>query len=224
MKAKTLRLLAGTAVPLILTGSVEAGFLGISTTSKPNDFGLLVVNVYAEFDRPGEDALFVVGGSALTPMLIEVIGGTFYNHTFGSDRPPGTALINAFPILAFDSFVTIGVKSVGVNGQPADNLRFAPGFPGVSGTSIDTDASSWGAAPGSPQTDPFNPDYFAGDGRVLLGQFSTANGTAIQGTMAIHAASNGVTRQHAVSFYHVPGPGALWLLGATGLLGTRRRR
>ncbi len=27
-----------------------------------------------------------------------------------------------------------------------------------------------------------------------------------------------------VSFFHVPGPGALWLLGAMGLLGSRRRR
>ncbi len=45
MKMGTLCLLAGTAVPLILTGSVQAGFLGISTVTKPNEFGLLVVNV-----------------------------------------------------------------------------------------------------------------------------------------------------------------------------------
>ena len=62
MKAKTLCLLAGTAVPLILTGSVQAGFTGISTASKPNPFGLLVVNVYAEFDRPGEDLIVAVAG------------------------------------------------------------------------------------------------------------------------------------------------------------------
>ncbi len=48
MEATTLWTLVGT--PLILTGSVQAGFTGISTASKPNEFGLLGVNVYAEFE------------------------------------------------------------------------------------------------------------------------------------------------------------------------------
>ena len=107
MKATTLRTLVGVATPLILTGSVQAGFLGISAVSKPNEFGLLVVNVYAEFDRPGEDLMSAVAGTALTPMLIEVIGGTFYNHALGTDRAPLTNLLVIFPSLAFDSFVTI---------------------------------------------------------------------------------------------------------------------
>ncbi len=71
--------------------------------------------------------------------------------------------------------------------------------------------------------DPFHPFYGAGDGSVLIGQFSTADGTAIQGTMLLQYVSNGVNGQSVVSFF-VPGPGALWLLGAAGLLGSRRRR
>ena len=38
MRTRTLRLLAGTAVPLILTGSALAGFTGISTTSNVFDY------------------------------------------------------------------------------------------------------------------------------------------------------------------------------------------
>ena len=81
----------------------------------------------------------------------------------------------------------------------------------------------WAVTPIDPQGDPFNPDYFAGDGRALIGQFSTADGSAIQGTMLLQYISNGVTEQSVVSFLHVPGPGVLALLGLAGLMGTRRR-
>ena len=159
MKAKTLSLLAGTAVPLILTGSVQAGFTGIKVVSKPNAFGLLVCNVYAEYDRPGEDFHRAVAGTANSPLLIQIEGGgTFYNHSFGSNTAPNAALIAAFPQLAFDTFVTIGAKE----STPTlpDATLLTPGFPPLTGTSLS------------------------------IG----------------------------------PGPSALWLLGATGLLGSRRRR
>ncbi len=223
MKANTLRMLAGVTAPLILTGSVQAGFTGISAVSKPNEFGILCVNVYAEFDRPGEDHMLGVFGTPNAPMLIEVIGGNFYNHAFGNSHPPLGSFIKAFPSLAYDSFATIGFKC---NGDPPcqsfDNFTFTPGFPGVVGTSISTSISGWMVTALDPQGDPFNPLYFAGDGRVLIGQFSTANGSAIQGTMLLEYIGNGVVGQSVVSFF-VPGPGALWLLGA-GLLGSRRRR
>ncbi len=225
MKVTTLRTLVGVATPLILTGSVQAGFLGISTASKPNPFGLLVVNVYADFDRPGEDLVGVIAGTMYAPMLIQVIGGTFYNHALGTDRAPHDHLLAAFPSLEFDSFVTIGVKVVGPNGQPFDHMVIISGFPGVSGTQLYTTYSGWAITPEEPAADPFNPDFFAGDGRVLIGQFSTADGSAIQGTMLLQYISKGVVGQSVVSFFvPVPGPGALWLLGAVGLLGSRRRR
>ncbi len=59
---------------------------------------------------------------------------------------------------------------------------------------------------------------------LLIGQFSTADGTGISGTMVVQYTSDGVGAQQKVSFLHVPSPGALALLGTVGLIGARRRR
>ena len=224
MKMKTLSVLAGLSAPMIATASASAGFVGIKIVTKPNAFGLIVCNVYAEFDRPGEDEFQAAVGTANAPMLIQVIGGTFYNHGFGTDRPPLTTLVAAFPSLAFDSFVTIGVKQVGPNGQPEDAMTITPGFPGVSGSQLSTDNSGWAISPIEAASDPFNPDFVAGNGQILFGQFSTANGTGISGTMLTGGVSNGEVQQWVVSFFHVPAPGAIGLLGLAGVLGAGRRR
>ncbi len=225
MKIKTLSMLAGVSAPLIATASAPAGFLGITSVVKGNTGDLIVVNVYANFDRPGEDFMQAVAGTELAPMLIQVIGGTFYNHALGTDRAPLTSLVATYPSLAFDSFVTIGVKAVGDKGQPFDLMTITPDFPvGITGTSLSTTLSGWAITPGSGADDPFNPDYFAGDGRVLIGQFSTADGFAIGGTFLIQYVSNGRFESSVVSFFAVPTPGALALLGVAGLIGTRRRR
>ena len=93
MTLQTLKVLAGMAIPLILTGSASAGFLGIKATSKPNDFGLLVVNVYAMFDRPdpgdGSGGHMVhIAGSPNAPLNIQVIGGTGKGSPPSWERPP----------------------------------------------------------------------------------------------------------------------------------------
>ena len=227
MKATTLRMLVGVTTPLILTGSVQAGFTGITTTSKPNPYGLLVVNVYAVFDRPGEDRMIAVAKTPGAPLNITVIGGTFYNHPLGGDQAPDAAFFPAFPSLAYDTFVTIGVKCVGDRPcQPVDTLTISPGFPaGITGSSL-AGHFGWAITPAAPQGDPFNPPFsFPGNGQVLIGQFSTMDGVAIQGTMLLQYVSNGVVGiQSVVSFYHVPGPGAFAMMGVAGLIGTRRRR
>ena len=200
MKVRTLSVLAGVSAPLILTGSSDAGFVGIKVTGKPNPFGILVCNVYAIFDRPGEDRMESISSTSNTPMLIQVHNGTFYNTpNVGTDQAPTTFLIGLFPSLAFDTFVTIGVKSVGTNGQPKDNLLMSPGFFGITGSTLsahnpgDKYKPAWAVLPSEPQGDPFDPVHsFPGNGHILIGQFSTTNGTAISGTFLIQYTSNGV--------------------------------
>ncbi len=225
MKMKTLSVLAGVGAPLVLTAQASAGFLGIKVVSKPNAFGLLACNVYAEFDRPGQDFMEAVAGTPNAPLLVQVLGGgTFYNHAFGGNTAPNAALIAVFPSLAFDSFVTIGAKVT----SPAfpDATVQSVGLPQIAGTTFATSTEGWAVTPLDPQGDPFNSDYGGpGNGQILIGQFTTTLGfNSIAGTFLVQYVSNGVFGQSVVSFFHVPTPGALALLGTAGLIGTRRRR
>ncbi len=226
MKKKTLLLLAGVGAPLILTGTSHGEFLGIKVVGKDNPYGLLVCNVYAIFDRPGEDFMQSVAGTANTPLQIDVLGGVFYNSPFGGNTAPAAVLVEAFPSLAYDSFVTIGVKLVGEpGGQPENNTILTPGYPPIEGNQKYTDSGGWAVTPLDQQGDPFNPAYsYPGNGQILIAQYSTADGYAIAGQFLIGAISNGKLVSVPVSFYHVPGPGVLALLGVAGLIGTRRRR
>ena len=225
MKTKALSCLVGVSTPLILTGTASAGFTGISTVSKPNEFGLFVVNVYAEFDNPGNDHMVAVGGTPLNQLTISVIGGTFFQHMFGQDRPPLANLVQAFPDLAFDTFVTIGVKKRGEpGGQPEDNLILTCTWPGFGDAELRLTMDGWVTNPNDAQGDPFNPDFVAGDGRTLIGQFATADGIGFQGTMFVQYVSDGEPGSQIISWTSIPSPGALALLGTAGLLGVRRRR
>jgi len=222
MKMRTLSVLAGVSAPLILTAGSSAEYLGIKSVGVQNPYGLIVVRVYAEFDRPGEDYMQAVAGTQNAPMIIQALGGgTLYNHAFGGNTAPNAALIAVFPRLAFDTFVTIGAKQF--TPSLPDNTVLTPGFPPLTGTGLFTNSSGWAVTPIDPQGDPFNTDYSSGNGQILIGQFSTANGTDVAGTFLIQYVSNGVTGQAVVSFI-CPAPSALALLGTAGMFGARRRR
>ena len=219
MKVKTLWVLAGVSVPLILTASSGAGFTGVTATGKPNPFGIYVCNVYAQFDNPGNDWMQAVAGTPATPISITVVGGTFWNHPEGGDTAPDSALFGLFSSLAYDTFVTIGVKATGPLGQPADNTIFVNIPVPIAGTSIYTSSASWAVFPFEPQGNPFDPiNSYDGNGRVLIGQFSTTNGTGIVGTFLVQYLSDGVVTATVESFEHfIPMPGALGMLGLAGL-------
>ena len=219
MKIKTLSLLAGVGAPLIMTAASSAGFVGLKTTIKDNPFGLLVVNVYAIFDRPGEDHMIAVAGTPLNPLSVVVEGGTFYNHLFGNDQAPNEGLFGPFPSIEFDTFVSIGKKV-----SAGDTTLISPGWPagGIVGSVFTTVSSGWVVTPFAPQGNPFDPaNSFPGTGQILLAQFSTADGTEIHGTLLLKFVGSA---QAYVGFTSIPAPGALALLGAAGLVGTRRRR
>ncbi len=225
MKVKTMCLLAGAGAPLILSGSATAGFVGTKATSKPNEFGLLVVNVYAVFDRPDPgdgsgDHMVAVAGTPNTPLNVKIEGGVFYNSPFGGDSAPRAAFFPTFPSLAFDTFVTIGKKT-----SSGDTLTITPGFPlGITGSSLTGTTFGWAVIPTAPQGDPFNAKHsFPGNGQILIAQFSTLEGTAISGTLLIRYVGNGQSGQNIVSF-SIPTPGTLAVMGVAGLIGRRRRR
>jgi hypothetical protein len=185
-----------------------------------------VCNVFATFDRPGQDRFLSAAGTPNSPMDIHVVGGTFFQAPpfCDGDTAPGAALVALVPSLAFDTFVTIGAKSIGPGGQPAPQLSLTPGWPGFGPSSLVGENLGWANTPNDPNTDPFNPNFVNGNGQVLIGQFAANDGFGIVGMFRILVVSNGVSTQMNVSFFHVPGPGAMALVGAAAFLGTRRRR
>ncbi len=219
MKMKTLAVAAGVSAPLIMTAVSDAGFVGVKTTWKKNNFGLLVVNFYAVFDRPGEDHMVAVTGTPKHPLFIKVLGGTLYNHSFGSDLAPNAAFLPVFPSLAFDTFVTIGKKN-----SAGDTTLISPGFPPLTGSIVSTIAAGWSITPDNPQGNPFDPaNSFPGNSQILIAQFSTADGIDIKMKMVLQFVSNGEPGQVFVNTF-APAPGALALLGFGGLICARRRR
>jgi hypothetical protein len=230
MKMKTLSVLAGVSAPLIMAAPSDAGFVGINWTKKPNAFGLMTVNVYAEFTNAGADQMQAVAGTPNAPLNITVIGGSFWNQNFGADQAPQAALVAAFPSLAYDSFYTIGRKVIDPPGGEPNALNLV-NMPVLAGTSVSTSNGSWGLVPPTAgQGNPFDGvNSFPGNGNILIGQFSMeipATGTyGIVGQFLLQYVSDGEVGQSYVSFENiVPTPGALGLLGVAGLIGRRRRR
>jgi hypothetical protein len=218
MKNKTLALAVGLGAPLILTGSSDAGFVGLKVFGKPNPFGLFVSNVYAEFDNPGHDWMQACAGIPVTPVVIRAWADwtgdpptstptTFYNHQFGSDLAPGAALIEAFPSLAFDSFYTIGMKAVPPGGENHTTLVH---MPPLEGSAIVWDSCAWTVLPPTDaQGNPFDPIHsFPGNGQVLIGQFTipipgTPNLTyGVEGTFYFQCISDGEVLSSVESFEH----------------------
>jgi hypothetical protein len=224
MKVRTLAVLAGVGTPLIATGAANATYLGIYAVEKPNPYGILTVCVYAEFDNPGGDWWESAGGTPQNPINITVLGGSFYNHKFGSDQAPSTALITVFPSLAYDSFFAGGIRAVAAGQVNHLNLI---NMPVLAGTSIHTSNGGWGLVPPTAaQGNPFDPiNSFPGNGSVLVAQFSTTDGYGVRGAWIESPVSDGVAILQAVEFeYVIPAPSVLGAFGLAGVLGMRRRR
>ncbi len=206
MKLKAFALIAVSTASLILGAPASARFLGLSTVTVPNEFGLLTVQVFADFDSPGLDFLSAVYGTDSNPLIIQVVAGTFYQHPLFGDWAPNPAAFQKYPALRYDTFVTLGVESFNPNdpghpeGRPADHVTFV-NFPGFDPAKLVVVDGAWAVVPIHQQGDPFDSVYcFPGDGRVLIGQFSTENGVRFRGNMVLQLWSDGVIEQHVVSF------------------------
>jgi hypothetical protein len=229
MKLKTLLVLAGVSSPLIASASADAGFVGLKVVKKiPNPFGILTINVYAEFDNMGNDWLDGMGGTPNYPLTIGVVGGTFWNHAAGGDTAPPEGLFILYPSLAYDSFYTIGLKAIPMGESDATTLVNMPTLGGYYGpfvTSVSTTNGAMGIVPPTDtQGNPWDPDSGGGAGQVLIGQYSTTNGIGFYGSFLIKGTFDGAPGDIVAVSFAWPAPGTLGLLGLAGLMSTRRRR
>ena len=222
MRKMTRLVLGGVSAPLILTGSASAGFVGIKVVQKTDAqaLGLFVCNVYAVFDRP-EDQLIAVAGTPNNPLSIFVKQGKFFQHAQGAPLTAPFAKFMQDRTLAYDTFVTIGVKTDSLF-DDTDDVSTTPGLT-FANDSLSTSNGMWFITPDKPIGTP------NANGQVLIfqGSFIKDDVTkGIAGQMLVQFTSNGVTGQSAyVSFDHqIPAPGALPLLGLAVLAGARRRR
>ena len=231
MKAKTLSVLAGVSAPLILTGSVSAGFVGIKVVGKETGFipgvgELFVCNVYAVFDRP-DDEMVAVAATVNNPLNIFVKQGKFYQDPEGNPLTAPTLefLPGVSGALAYDTFFTIGTKTDSLF-TTLDDVSTALGL-FFENSSVFSQSTSWFILPSGPGNGGLGqPDA---NGQVLLFQGSFIKDViakGIAGVMLLGFTSNGVAGVQAyVTFDHqIPAPGVLPLLGLAGLMGTRRRR
>lgn len=177
---------------LVLTASVSADVVGLVTEKKTDPGvpeGLSVCNVYVQVDDPA-DKLLSAGSSQIS--TDDPLG--FWQHELGSDIAPLQALIDQVDAtLAFDSFVTIGLKAApeggGANSTDPDwntcafNCLEAPpcdpgpeAEPGVCGEAV----GGWfNSNPTNTQGDP------DGDLRVLIAQFTVNQGSTVTGLVTV---------------------------------------
>ena len=252
MKMKTVSLLAGASVPLILAGAASGEVLGLTTVKKfvdpadiaadtniPGITSLMVVNVYTTF-TPGDAAANVIaaGGSVALGILLQVNtrDGTFFQHPFG--RPnhlsPSAALgdVPGFNALKYDSFVTIGRKLDDDPIDGADETIIIGGPLDWTETLLTGVEVEWEVVGFPPQGDPGSAPDNPPD-QVLISQFTVANpgpNGGVFGQMFVfgfHTNAAGVVETYTITGVfdnQIPAPGTLALLGVAGLMGSRRRR
>jgi uncharacterized protein (TIGR03382 family) len=214
---KLLGLSAGVG-SLVIAGSASAAFLDIDFDTIDSGYGIgTTYQIYAVVDGGEVDAVY---GDDVNALSIEATT-SFYQHAFGSHKPPAQALIDAFGSLAFDSFVSIGRLTA------TDDNMLDIGIDWTSfnaGGSIFTDNGTWFATPADAQVQ-------AVGGRVLIAQFTVAddadgNAGHVSGSINLQGKDADLTNWNAdgVEFNTLPAPGALALLGLAGLVSRRRRK
>ncbi len=214
MKRINWSITAAGVASLVAGSSAFADLNSISVDAIDSGMGLgTTYRVYADVDAG--DQVNAVYGDAGAALHIES-SASFYQNAFGGNTPPSAALIAVFPSLEFDSFVSIGRLTDTDDGMleiGIDWSAFEAGGP------IFTDNGSWFATPDNAQV-------FEVDGRVLIGQFTTAGD--VSGIINLQGKDDSLNNWNAVGVEFasgvVPAPGAIALLGIAGLAARRRRR
>ncbi len=219
MNKKTLLTVVGGAA-LLATTVANAGYEGLSSeiyavegNGAAGLEGTWTARIYVELGDG--DRLDAVYGNASNPLSMGT-STSLYQNTFGGDTSAGinAALIGAFPSLAYDSWVTIGLENSTDNALANIGVNFGA-------NSIDSSDGSWYITPEDSQGEEVG-------GRVLIAQFTTYGDDAVlSGTVSLQGKdANGANWTADSVSYSVglPAPGALALLGLAGIAGRRRRR
>jgi len=210
---KLLGLTAGVST-LIFAGNATADFNGISWTYSSNGNGDTYL-IYADVDAGSQ--LNAVYGDETVALNIEGTSA-FYQNAFGGATVAGMnpALFPVFPSLMNDSFVTIGLMDNSSNAMLDIGIDFTDFN---AGGAIMTSNGSWFATPDDSQV-------YEVDGKVLIGQFTVADGEGVYGTINMQGKNADGSNWTAtdVNFSTVPAPGAFALLGLAGIAARRRRK
>ena len=207
-KTLSLTIAAGT----MIAGSAMADYAGLDYDAINNGDGTWTAMIYATFTAE-TDELDAVFGDADNFLSISA-SSSFHQHALGSYGAPMAALLPLYPSLAMDSYVTIGRTSdadnnmmhIGINWDDFED----------NGGAIWTDNGSWFATPDDNQV------HDPGDGRILIGQF-TSDSFFATGTVSLQGKNADGSNWSAYSVSWIPAPGALALLGLAGLASRRRR-
>ena len=130
--------------------------------------GVHTFRVYAQFSNPN-DQLVSIYGTADNPLSITTTT-TFFQSAVGGPTAEGLnpLLLESFPDLEWDSYVTIGAEDNSGEGVQSAGLDYNTFEAGGALTSDPTAGGNWFVFP---DTEPLAfPDA---DGRVLIGQFTT---------------------------------------------------
>lgn len=235
MTRRMLYALSGMSGALILNAGASASYVGLSmslfTSVTIRGQARSVWRVYANFTNPNDCLSAVIGSPTAGNIRIRQLnalglnGSGFYNHDFGGVLPPNPALVDLFPDLKWDTYVTIGLT--GLSPGRYDSAAVSPAFPTnlLSGTGGESNNAAWFTAGPVGQG---RAGSYPGL-RVLMAQFTVNAGEYVSGTVAISGFNNGtqgfqINGQTFSPPILLPSPGGLALLGLAGALGTRRRR
>jgi hypothetical protein len=216
MNFKQLTVLAGGAT-LLLSAAASADYQGLSYEVVANNGdqpgGHWTAMIYV--DLGAGDRLDAVYGNAANPLSMGT-SSSLYQNAFGGNTSQAInpALMGAFPSLAYDSWVTIGLE---------DNTDNA-----LSDIGMNFGADSVSTSDGSFYVTPDDAQGAEVGGRVLIAQFTTSgNDSHLMGTISLQGklADGSNWGAESVSYdFALPAPGALALLGLAGVAGRRRRR
>jgi hypothetical protein len=200
------------AAAIVLTaGSIAAAGVSHSIMAVDNMSGYGDTQAPTSADHYTFDLMITVtGGDDWTSSAADVVltSGTFFQHPFGGDAEPNSALFGSFPALEYDSFFA----------SPAALFDGAnPGFASGPDWTDTTVSATWFDTPDD------------GDGTFTIARFTilapTVPGDGVLGSI-VGSSTAKLTGGDLIAFnlpIAVPAPGSAMLLGLAGLAIRRRR-